>query len=94
MTEKSPSPGQSISLAVPRVRQEGVHPATVRHTAEVRHDGRLYTVEVPRLRVPRCKACGELVFENGADEEDAAASANSLVCFPANRFEQTANSWA
>ena len=45
---------------------------------KIKHDGRLYTVEVPRLRVPRCRACGELVFENGADEQIAAALREQL----------------
>lgn len=40
---------------------------------QIKHDGRLYTVEIPRLRVPRCAACGELVLENDADEQIAQA---------------------
>ncbi|MGA2796911.1 MAG: hypothetical protein ABSE63_04985 [Thermoguttaceae bacterium] len=46
-----------------------VWPAVVSHNSEIRHDGRLITVVVPQLRVPRCQACGGLVFDNDADEQ-------------------------
>jgi len=55
-----------------------VRPAVVSHTSEIRHDGRLYTVKVPKLRVPRCKACDELIFENEADEQIALALREQL----------------
>jgi putative zinc finger/helix-turn-helix YgiT family protein len=55
-----------------------VYPAVVSHTSEIRHDGRLYTVKVPKLRVPRCKSCGELVFENEADEQISSALREKL----------------
>jgi putative zinc finger/helix-turn-helix YgiT family protein len=50
----------------------------VRHVSQVKHDGRVYTVEVPKLRVPRCRACGELVFDNVADQQIAAALRRQL----------------
>jgi putative zinc finger/helix-turn-helix YgiT family protein len=52
--------------------------ATVPHTSQIKHDGRLYAVEVPRLRVPRCGACGEIVFDNAADEQIAHALREQL----------------
>jgi putative zinc finger/helix-turn-helix YgiT family protein len=55
-----------------------VRPASVPHTSQVKHDGRLYTVEIPKLRVPRCEACGELVFDNVADEQIAQALREQL----------------
>ena len=55
-----------------------MRPATVRHTSQIKHDGRLYTVEVPRLRVPKCGHCGELVFDNDADEQIAQALRKQL----------------
>jgi putative zinc finger/helix-turn-helix YgiT family protein len=45
----------------------------VPHTAQVKHDARLHTVEVPHLRVPQCSACGELVFDSDADGQIALA---------------------
>jgi putative zinc finger/helix-turn-helix YgiT family protein len=50
----------------------------VRHTSQIKHDGRLYSVEIPGLRVPRCSACGELVFDNDADEQIARALRDQL----------------
>lgn len=57
----------------PECGKREVWPATVPHTSEIRHDGRSYAVELPRLRVPRCRACGELVFDNDADRQIAQA---------------------
>ena len=78
MNEKSASQDRAFPWPCPECGKKEVRPATVRHTAQIRHDGRLYTVEVPRLRVPRCRACGELVFENAADEQIAAALREQL----------------
>lgn len=57
----------------PECGKKEVRPAVVRHVSQIKHDGRLYTVEIPSLRVPRCDACGELVFDNDADEQIARA---------------------
>jgi HTH-type transcriptional regulator / antitoxin MqsA len=57
----------------PECGKKEVRPATIRHTSEIKHDGRLYTLEIPRLRVPRCGECGELVFDNDADDQIARA---------------------
>jgi hypothetical protein len=48
------------------------------HTSQIKHDGRLCTVEIPSLRVPQCSACGELVFDNDADEQIAQALREQL----------------
>ena len=50
----------------------------MQHTSQIKHDGRLYTVEVPKLRVPRCVECGELIFDNDADEQIAQALRDQL----------------
>ena len=57
----------------PECGKKEVRPATAHHSSQIKHDGRLYTVEVPKLRVPRCKSCGTLVFDNDADQQIAAA---------------------
>lgn len=46
-----------------------VYPAIISHTARVNHDGRIYELEIPALDVARCRACGELVFDDHADEQ-------------------------
>jgi putative zinc finger/helix-turn-helix YgiT family protein len=55
-----------------------VERVTLPHTSQIKHDGRLYTVEIPALRVPRCSSCGELVFDNAADEQIARALREQL----------------
>ena len=65
-------------MAVPGMRQKEVRPVTVQHTSRIKHDGRLHTVELPRFRVPQCRACGELVFDNDADEQIAQALREQL----------------
>src|SRR3972149_11850748 len=42
--------------------------AAVRYECRIKHDGRLHDVTVPELRVPRCGACQEILFDNDADE--------------------------
>ncbi len=55
-----------------------MRPATVRHTSQIKHDGRLHSVEIPKLRIPRCGACGELLFDNDADEQISLALREQL----------------
>lgn len=52
-----------------RCRQREVVRTTIPYTAEVNHDGIVHTVSIPALEVPRCRACGELVFDTVADEQ-------------------------
>jgi putative zinc finger/helix-turn-helix YgiT family protein len=46
-----------------------VYPAKIPYTLEVAHDGVTHTVHVPALEVPQCRSCGELLFNDGADEQ-------------------------
>jgi HTH-type transcriptional regulator / antitoxin MqsA len=46
-----------------------VNPAVVPHRSEVNHDGNLYEVQLPGLQVPRCDACGELIFNEFAESQ-------------------------
>ncbi|MCX7428389.1 MAG: type II toxin-antitoxin system MqsA family antitoxin [Planctomycetia bacterium] len=70
-TEVSHSRAKPFPWRCPECGKKEVRPATVAHTSRIKHDGRLYTVEIPGLRVPCCGACGELVFDNDADEQIA-----------------------
>jgi putative zinc finger/helix-turn-helix YgiT family protein len=62
----------------PRCRRHEVYRETLSQTREIRHDGRLYTVRVPLLQVPRCLSCGELLFDNVADEQISRALRQKL----------------
>jgi putative zinc finger/helix-turn-helix YgiT family protein len=77
-TEPHQSQGKPFPWQCPECGKKDVRPATVRHTSQVKHDGRLYTVEVPTLRVPQCGNCRELLFDNDADEQIAQALRDQL----------------
>ena len=39
------------------------------YAIDVKHNGQLYHLEIPALRIPRCRVCGELIFSNSVDDE-------------------------
>lgn len=80
------STGKPFPWRCPECGEREVRPATVRHTSQIKHDGRMYTVAVPRLRVPRCGACGEMVFDNDADEQIARALRSQLGLLSAEQI--------
>src|ERR1700680_3342091 len=43
--------------------------STVSYDAEFRHDGRLHSFTVPKLKIPVCGACGEKVFTEEVDDQ-------------------------
>ena len=77
-TEMPHSQGKPFPWRCPECGKKEVRPATVQHTSQIKHDGRLYRVEIPGLCVPKCGVCGELVFDNEADEQIAQALREQL----------------
>ncbi len=51
----------------PKCRKKEVRPAVISYRCDMAHDGRLHTVLVPDLTVPRCGHCGEFVFNDAAE---------------------------
>jgi putative zinc finger/helix-turn-helix YgiT family protein len=49
--------------------KDDVYPETMPYTTEVKHDGRRYKLMIPALTIPKCRACGELVFSNSVDDQ-------------------------
>jgi putative zinc finger/helix-turn-helix YgiT family protein len=49
--------------------EEKVYPETMPYAIDVKHDGQLYHLEIPALSIPKCRACGELVFSNSVDDQ-------------------------
>lgn len=49
--------------------QAKVELETRAYDAEVRHDGRLYSFTVPKLRIPVCQNCGEMIFTEDVDAQ-------------------------
>lgn len=91
MPEKPEKPlphGRPFPWRCPECGKKEARPATVAHTSQIKHDGRLYTVAVPQLRVPRCVACGELVFDNEADEQIARALREQLGLLPGDQIRK------
>ncbi len=68
-------PGQPFPWHCPRCRRPAVRPATVPYHAERLHEGRLVTVDVPQLVVPKCDNCGEVVLDRAAEERLIKATA-------------------
>lgn len=46
-----------------------VRPTTADYLASVKHEGRLHNVRVPKFRVPKCSACGEMLFGVETDQQ-------------------------
>ena len=62
----------------PRCLKKEVCPRARSYTSKVGYDGRVYEVTVPRLKVPCCRACGEMVFSVVEDAEISAALRKKL----------------
>jgi putative zinc finger/helix-turn-helix YgiT family protein len=76
------SKSRTFPWRCPECGKKEVRLTTVKHTSQIKHDGRLYDVEVAKLRVPRCGACNELVFDNSTDEQIAQALREQLGLLP------------
>ena len=85
-SETVPSHGKPFPWRCPECGKKEVRAAHVAYTTEIKYDGRLYTVEIPELCVPRCGACGELVFDTRADEQIARALRNHLGLLSADQI--------
>jgi len=91
--ESSKRGGKPFPWRCPECGKKGtVRPATVRYRTRIKHDGRLYEVEVPKLRVPRCSDCGELIFDNGADEQIVRALREQLGLLAAEQIRNNRES--
>jgi hypothetical protein len=69
---KQPS-GRPFPWVCPNCRSREVRLATIPYHAEQLFQGKFIAVDIPRLEVPRCGNCGELVFNYNADEQILAA---------------------
>ena len=49
--------------------KDEVRPATMRYGADVKHDGRMHHLTISKMVVPKCGACGELVFSNNTENQ-------------------------
>ena len=61
-----------------RCGKREVYLAVVPYTLQVKYDESLHTLNFPQLETPRCRACGEIVFDNHVDEQINAAQRTRL----------------
>jgi len=68
----------------------------VSYDADVKYDGRLYTIRVPQLEIPICQACGAKVYTEQVDSQINAALRSQLqlltpeeIRLALNRLEMT-----
>jgi DNA-binding transcriptional regulator YiaG len=62
-------PGKPFPWVCPHCGTKTVWPVYLPYQTQVRYEGQLYPVSVPRLNVPRCATCGEVFFDNWADDQ-------------------------
>jgi DNA-binding transcriptional regulator YiaG len=46
-----------------------VRPDVIPYTARVKHDGTLYALSIANLHVYKCQSCGEVLFNDGTDDQ-------------------------
>jgi len=59
-----------------------VVPSLIDYTAKVKHDGVIYELYLPRIEVPRCQTCGNLVVTTEVDERVNDALRSQLRLLP------------
>ncbi|HKI33432.1 MAG TPA: hypothetical protein VKA46_16375 [Gemmataceae bacterium] len=78
MTPEPVPPDKAFPRYCDRCRKKTVWPATISYRSRVRYEGRLHDVDTPQLVVPRCRECGELYFDNHAEEQVSRAAREQL----------------
>jgi DNA-binding transcriptional regulator YiaG len=61
--------GRPFPWPCPRCGKKAVWPVIMPYQSKFWYEDQLYLVDTPRLNVPRCSECGELLFDNWADEQ-------------------------
>jgi len=61
--------GRPFPWFCPRCRKRDVWEDTIPYRTQRVHEGQTLIVDVPNLTVPRCRNCGELVFNYPAEEQ-------------------------
>ncbi len=52
--------------------------AKIPYAADVKHDGLLHSLHLDSFEVPKCRSCGELLFDDHADEQISSALRSHL----------------
>lgn len=73
--------------------ETAVMPAEIAHDVEVRHDGRLHRLHIPRLTIDKCPRCGEEFFTNRTDDQIAAALRELLGLLQPQDIRRRVGEW-
>ena len=68
--------------------KDEVHQVTTRYSANIKHDGRVHHVTIPKMTVPKCRACGEIVFSNGTENQIRQALRVHLVLLTPQQMKE------
>jgi len=69
MRKPLPARNKPFPRLCPECGQTQVYPAKIPYDAEVKHDGRMYSFQIPALEVNKCAPCGEIFFSNVTDDQ-------------------------
>jgi DNA-binding transcriptional regulator YiaG len=62
--------------------------AVVPYSREFKYDDELYTIDIPNLESPRCRACGQLVFGVNVDKQIHAAERLELKLLSSTQIRE------
>jgi DNA-binding transcriptional regulator YiaG len=52
-----------------RCGKREVYPAVIPYSVELDFEGAQHVVDIPQLETPRCRACGEIIFDASVDAQ-------------------------
>jgi putative zinc finger/helix-turn-helix YgiT family protein len=83
-----PNPIKELPFPWPcgKCGEEAVERETLPYSTVIPYDGRSYSVEVPEFRVPRCKNCGAMVFDDSANDQITDALRRQVGLLPPERI--------
>jgi putative zinc finger/helix-turn-helix YgiT family protein len=72
--------------------EQAVERDSLPYSTVVQYDGRSYAVDVPDLRVPCCKNCGDMVFDDSANDQVTDALRRLVGLLPPDRIRSNRES--
>jgi putative zinc finger/helix-turn-helix YgiT family protein len=72
--------------------EQAVERESLPYSTVVQYDGRSYAVDVPELRVPCCKNCGAMVFDDAANDQITDALRRLVGLLPPDRIRSNRES--
>ncbi len=92
LSHAEPHQGTAVPLALWELRRAGGRAESLPYSTVVQYDGRGYTVDVPEFRVPCCKNCGAMVFDDSANDQVTDALRRQVGLLPPDRIRSNRES--